>query len=214
MCTVKTYGAVPFEEQSDASCSHAQPSNWTISHLRSLFGSNSLHRLLARRRRRTLCPFFCCASMLRRRKKARFARRVTRKRHVSLEPLGQDKFPWVADSQQERRDVLSSRSTTLHAAVDRDAVSSLPAVLGGIDGSDVLQTSLLHYAWSPEATKQGNFRPERYITMVAGRPVACIILSHNAAPAGETWPYLRELFKPVIPLVLFGATGKSSHAPT
>ena len=93
------------------------------------------------------------------------------------------------------------------------AVASLPPVIGGVDAENDDQVALLHYAWSAENMQQGNFRPERYIVMIAGRPVVCVTLSHNAAPAGETWPYLRDLFKPVVPLVLFGCTGRSSHAP-
>lgn len=67
--------------------------------------------------------------------------------------------------------------------------------------------------WSDKHVTSKEWRSERNLVVIAGRPVGAIIVSHQGASQNEWDSYHNLIFSPLRPCVLFGPTGKSVQAP-
>ena len=68
--------------------------------------------------------------------------------------------------------------------------------------------------WTDDHVNSKDWRPEKNLINVAGRPVGIIVCSHLDAGPIEWDSYQTLLFKPCRVVVLLGPTGKSVQAPT
>ena len=70
----------------------------------------------------------------------------------------------------------------------------------------------LHAARFTRDTDLG-FRPERFCTMISGRPVFLLVQTHGEAPIWEWYNVIGESLKPLQPICLTGVTGGGPDAP-
>ena len=67
--------------------------------------------------------------------------------------------------------------------------------------------------WGDRRVKSQDWRPERNVIVIAGRPVCVLMVSHQGAKALEWDSYHNLIFGPLRPVVLLGPTGHSAQAP-
>ena len=67
--------------------------------------------------------------------------------------------------------------------------------------------------WGDMHVKSQDWRPERNVIVIAGRPVCVLMVSHQGAKALEWDSYHNLIFGPLRPVVLLGPTGHSAQAP-
>ncbi len=81
-----------------------------------------------------------------------------------------------------------------------------PAALGS-------NTHMDAFSYMYRSELYANFDPARHVIMIEGRPVCCLIVSHNRPPPFECDPYMLTALRPLRPLILFGVTAGSHMAP-
>ena len=67
--------------------------------------------------------------------------------------------------------------------------------------------------WDDLHVSSKDWRPERNVIVIAGRPVCVLMVSHQGAKALEWDSYHNLIFGPLRPVVLLGPTGHSAQAP-
>ena len=58
-----------------------------------------------------------------------------------------------------------------------------------------------------------NWRSDRKLITIQGRPVGVLVVTHQAAAPIEWDTYFNMIFYPLRPVILFGPTGRSVQAP-
>ena len=67
--------------------------------------------------------------------------------------------------------------------------------------------------WSDRHVTSKEWRSERNLINIAGRPVGVLVVSHEGASPMEWDSYMNLIFKPLRPCILFGPSGMSAQAP-
>lgn len=84
----------------------------------------------------------------------------------------------------------------------------MPEVLGSMS-----LMAQWHARWGDRYVNSKEWRSERNLVCIAGRPVGVLVVSHQRASPMEWDSYHNFTFEPLRPCVLFGPTGMSVQAP-
>ena len=84
----------------------------------------------------------------------------------------------------------------------------MPGILASMD-----LMSQWHARWADKHVGSKEWRSERNLVSIAGRPVGVLVVSHLGALPMEWDSYHNSTFEPLRPCVLFGPTGMSVQAP-
>ena len=124
--------------------------------------------------------------------------------------------PWLKKVQQSFQLCRSSH----HPGMESKASGSSqqfkacvpPPPMPGVLGSMNLMAQW-HARWADKHINSKEWRSERNLVNIAGRPVGALVVSHLGASPMEWDSYHNFTFEPLRPCILFGPSGMSVQAP-